>query len=280
MRAHCVEVLEGPQNNCKSWHTDTARARAPRADTALFAPLGPTTPTTSREQQPVWLAAYRQMGDALLRAEKLAAKKQLVGASFFEGANDLAARGLAPSLIFFLRGLFETSIFFGLIFAAQWPLMSNNLVLVANRDTCRRLYVEGNPDPPGCGYAGHFDEGQSVVMSHSLAPVAGLARYAYSACEEFIDGEWQGRALLKNFWGATVDTVSASYCATGGFNTLTLLYWYADLLLVLFFLWRMQQLEAVVEKESDEHVWTTADYAVMLHGLDRGIPLEQARRIP
>lgn len=183
----------------------------------------------------------------------------------FRSTQHLSTRGLAPGVIFFLRGLIETTIVMALIFAAQMPLMQDIMLRTMLRDECRISFVEGQRVPPGCGY-------EHVHVLQDIMPIVGLARYAYNSCEEFADdGAWYG-------FDSTVDTIDASYCASGGFTMMSLLYWYADLLLLLLLLWRLMHLEAQVEQEADDHVWTTADYSIMLHGLDIGVEIHQAVR--
>ncbi len=214
-----------------------------------------------------------------------AERKTLTGGNVHKGFNAMCSTsqrlellGLAPGVIFFLRCMLEGCLTFALIFAVQWPLQLDIMHRTELRDECRIAFSK-NPLQPtpvpapasltGCNYAGNS-------MSLGLAPLAGLARFCYNGCEEFVDEEWYGAPWLANFAGATVDTNGAQYCTSGGINSLTLLYWYGDLILILLYLARMLHLESAVEQEADKHTWTTADYSVMLRGLDRGVPLQKA----
>ena len=221
----------------------------------------------------------------LEKAVVLASKKTLIEGDVLKGfkamyspTQRLEVLGLAPAVIFFLRCMLESCIAFALILVVQWPLHVDIVQRTEVRNECRSALAafpqQPTPDPPPeslrrCGYAGH-----SIALD--LKPIGSLSQYCYLGCEEFTVEDWGGAPWLANFEGTTVDTNEAEYCASGGINTLTLLYWYGDLVIVILYLMRMLHLESAVELEADKGQWTTADYAVMLRGLDRGVPLQVA----
>ena len=214
----------------------------------------------------------------LAAAKSRAASQSFFGSSLstacsalFGDPRTLAKHGLPSGIILFLRLLWESVFCFGLIFAAQYHLLVDNIDRNHVRNGCR----DGSAGANICGYDG-LD-----VATHP-PPVAGLGMFAYGACEEYLNATTAhsevGRHEAERF-GAFVRTPGAAFCATANPTDYWLLvYWFADLTVLLLFCERIEKLEQAIESIADANAWTTADYAVMLHGLKRGEGCAAAER--
>ena len=125
------------------------------------------------------------------------------------------------------------------------------------------------PPPSECGYTG-------LPIASSAPPISGASLFAYGACEEYSTVADLHGSL--DYFGRFVQTEGATFCADGGLTLANVLYWFADLLIILGFMWRLGRMERQVAARADEYALTTSDYAVMLRGLKRGMPLEEARK--
>ena len=226
------------------------------------------------------LASSREITRARLlsAAKRRAASRSLSGGSWCTKVKLLVSDSLvlgkygAPSgIILFLLMLFETGLCYSLIFAAQYHLLEDNIARNRVRNSCR----QGNAGSAFiCGY-----EGLDILSSPP--PVSGLGMLAYGACEEYAATPASGNAsgvdqLHVDKFGAFVRVPGSAFCATSNMSEIwTMIYWYADLLLLLLFCARVGQLEGIVEDTVDKFAWTTADYSVMFDGLRRGISCDE-----
>ena len=221
----------------------------------------------TREGGTVWVLMDAQAyGRVRARANNIVlakGDKLLACRLFFGDSLALAEQGLPPGIILMLRLMWECSMFFLLIFGAQYLLQHDNVDRNAIRSQCRLDAAEAAADN-SCGYSG-------LAVSSSAPLLNGLGLLAYGACEEYVASE--GGSDKLSYFGQFVRTDQAAYCAVSGLDARPLTYWFADLVLVLLLLWRLQSLERIVKDRADAFAWTTADYAVMLTGLDHNVTL-------
>jgi hypothetical protein len=214
---------------------------------------------------------------SVAHAKQKAAAKALKGDSLlsalFGDSLHLSKLGLPSGVILFLRCLFESSICFGLAFAAQFYLHQDNVARNNIRNECRS---SDDPSNVACGYAAHH------WVQDDAPPVVGLALYSYGACQEYAPSDGTGGARERIGTFERVD--GAAFCATGGLSlaprsrcdalnlrpcrartadlhcrartgawltrrrTRAVLYWYADLVILLAFMMRVAYLERFIEQ--------------------------------
>ena len=240
--------------------------------------------------QPVWTGLMRRYGDEeearetsrspLEKAKRRADAQTAAGGNcrkawgaLIHGSLHLSTLGMPPGVILFVRLLLESAILFACISAATIPLLRDAVHRNHLRGECR-LGAAGGRAPHQCGYAG-------IPVSRDAPPVRGLSLLGYGCCEEYTapvrqsSGTVRSPLAAKDF-GRFVRTEGAAFCAVGGLEQSTLMYWYADLVLCLIFVLRLHHLAEYVERHTSAMVWSTSDYSVLLRRLD-GVLIDEAR---
>ena len=199
----------------------------------------------------------------LTRGDKLRGLREIV----LGDASSLGALGLPSGVIFFLQTLLESGLLFAVIFLIFLPLMHDNEARNALRNECRAaISGDGSMPTGGCGYTG-------LPIASNPPAVKSLSMMSYGACEEYTKvGDDKGQL---DYYGLFVEVDEAPFCAAGGTAAYALIYWFADLLLLLAFVVRLGKLADDIEDQFDKGVWTTSDYAVELRGLDRGVSVDE-----
>ena len=190
------------------------------------------------------------------------------------GHSKLRDYGCPAAVNLYLRFLLECAAVFALMFAVSSVTALDSAWRTAVRNGCRDELTAWASSPgnvsASCGYDGLPVRANVTEVPWYLAPALGV-------CEEYRSGSEVVLPMPDPRWVGTegdmptVETPGAKFCASASAVRLAGWCGLLNVWLFLAFLVRLRRLQRTTARDVDRALWTAADYAVMVRGLEREV---------
>jgi hypothetical protein len=193
--------------------------------------------------------------------------------------------GCPVAVNLYLRFQLECAGLFLVMFVLAIPDMASNYMRNEVRTACRALTHEdflfasvtsasAAINGSECGW-----EGLGGVVRRNISASPTTLLFSLGACMEYTSYTDKLQPIANPSNGtAFVATPDASYCARSSDALTSIQFWlqFVNVLVFFAFLIRLRRVQRTAAEKLDRENWTAADYTVLVTGLDKGVPADDA----